>query len=201
MTEPWITVGLGIGGYLAGSIPFGVLISRMLGAVDPRTAGSRNIGFTNVLRVGGKTAGILTLTGDIAKGWIVAALAVQLIQSWPVALAIAATPVLGHLFPVFLSFHGGKGVATAFGVLVGVRPGVGWAVVAIWLLTAAVWRYSSGAAVAAFALLPLVVVVARGDLPFVVFSVILSLVILARHRGNIQRLWQGNEPKIGQRAA
>lgn len=201
MEPTWPAVGLAAGGYLLGSIPFGVLVSRALGGIDPRTAGSKNIGFTNVLRVGGKTAGILTLLGDIAKGWLVAALAVWLYGQTPLALAIAATPILGHVFPIFLGFHGGKGVATAFGVLVGVRPLVGLAVVGIWLLTAGLWRYSSGAAVMAFAALPAVAALVDANPAFVGFCTAVSAAVLIRHRGNIVRLWQGTEPKMGQRAA
>lgn len=197
-SSEWLSVGLAIGGYLVGSIPFGVIVSRCLGAPDPRTMGSRNIGFTNVLRVAGKKAGVLTLLGDLGKGWVVGWLAVQTVAPEAWILAIALTPILGHLYPVFLTFRGGKGVATAIGVVTGVAPTIGLGLIAIWLLTAALWRYSSGAALAAFGSLPILGVLAGKSWQFLTFSVIVTGLIVVRHRGNIVRLWNGSEPKIGQ---
>jgi glycerol-3-phosphate acyltransferase PlsY len=194
----WLPILLALGGYLAGSVPFGIVVSKCLGAPDPRTAGSRNIGFTNVLRVSGKKAGILTLAGDMGKGWAVGWLAVHTIDHETWILAIALCPVLGHLLPVFLRFQGGKGVATAMGAVGGIAPPVGLGLITIWLLTAALWRYSSGAALAAFCALPILAVLAGKDGQFLVFTLILSGIILARHSGNIARLWHGTEPKIGQ---
>jgi glycerol-3-phosphate acyltransferase PlsY len=194
----WLPILLALGGYLAGSVPFGIVVSKCLGAPDPRTAGSRNIGFTNVLRVSGKKAGILTLAGDMGKGWAVGWLAVHTIDHETWILAIALCPVLGHLLPVFLRFQGGKGVATAMGAVGGIAPPVGLGLIAIWLLTAALWRYSSGAALAAFCALPILAVLAGKDGQFLVFTLVLSGIILARHSGNIARLWHGTEPKIGQ---
>lgn len=197
-TSDWLPIGLAIGGYLAGSIPFGIVVSRCMGAPDPRTAGSRNIGFTNVLRVAGKKAGLLTLLGDMGKGWVVGWLAVQTIDREAWILAIALTPILGHLFSVFLKFQGGKGVATAIGAVGGIAPPLGLGLIAIWLLTAALWRYSSGAALAAFCSLPILGMLAGKSWPFLTFAVIVTGLIVARHRGNIVRLWYGSEPKIGQ---
>ena len=157
----WLPILLAIGGYLAGSVPFGIVVSKCLGAPDPRTAGSRNIGFTNVLRVSGKKAGLLTLAGDMGKGWAVGWLAVHTIDHETWILAIALCPVLGHLLPVFLRFQGGKGVATAIGAVGGIAPPVGLGLIAIWLLTAALWRYSSGAALAAFCTLPILAEIGR----------------------------------------
>jgi len=113
----WPLIAMMIGGYLLGSIPFGIVVSKCLGAVDPRTAGSRNIGFTNVLRVSGKRAGILTLMGDLGKGWLVGWLATFVTDHtwWP--WAIALSPIVGHLYSIYLRFRGGKGVATALGVM------------------------------------------------------------------------------------
>src|SRR5574340_1350964 len=111
-----------IGGYLLGSVPFGVLVSKWLEAADPRKTGSRNVGFTNVLRTSGLRAGVLTLIGDMGKGWFVGWLATKLFQDEAFVLLVAATPVLGHVFSIFLNFRGGKGVATALGSLVGVDP-------------------------------------------------------------------------------
>ena len=194
----WLPILLALGGYLAGSVPFGIVVSKCLGAPDPRTAGSRNIGFTNVLRVSGKKAGILTLAGDMGKGWAAGWLAVHTIDHETWILAIALCPVLGHLLPVFLRFQGGKGVATAMGAVGGIAPPVGLGLVAIWLLTAALWRYSSGAALAAFCTLPILAVLAGKSGQFLLFTLVLSGIILARHSGNIARLWHGTEPKIGQ---
>jgi glycerol-3-phosphate acyltransferase PlsY len=189
---------LGIGGYLAGSIPFGIVVSKCLGAPDPRTAGSRNIGFTNVLRVSGKKAGLLTLAGDMGKGWAVGWLATQTVENEAWVLGIALCAILGHLFPVFLRFQGGKGVATAIGAVAGVALPVGLGLIAIWLLTAALWRYSSGAALAAFLSLPLLGLLAGRGGAFLIFSVIVTGLIGFRHKANIVRLWHGTEPKIGQ---
>jgi len=197
----WFPILLTLGGYLAGSIPFGIVVSKCLGAPDPRTAGSRNIGFTNVLRVSGKAAGLLTLAGDMGKGWGIGWLATQTmdVETW--VLGIALTPILGHLFPIFLKFQGGKGVATAIGAVGGIAPAVGLGLVAIWLVTAALWRYSSGAALAAFCSLPFLGVLVGKGLPFVIFTLVVTGLIGVRHRGNIVRLWHGTEPKIGQSAS
>lgn len=202
MTSPspneWLLIILAISGYLLGSVPFGIVVSKCLGLQDPRAAGSRNIGFTNVLRVSGKKAGLLTLVGDMGKGWAVGWLAAQTMDHEAWVLGIALCPILGHLFPVFLGFQGGKGVATAIGAVGGVAPLIGLELIAIWLLTAALWRYSSGAALAAFCSLPLLGILAgRGEL-FLVFSLIVAGLVGARHKGNIARLWRGTEPKIGQ---
>jgi glycerol-3-phosphate acyltransferase PlsY len=201
MLADWLPALLAIVGYLVGSIPSGVVISRWLGAIDPRTAGSHNIGFTNVLRVSGKKAGVLTLLADLGKGWLVAWAAGRLIDVEVPALVVAGMPILGHLYPVFLGFRGGKGVATAFGVFLGLAPQVGGMAIGIWLCTAAIWRYSSGAAIAAFTLLPMLAAALGPSRAFTGFSMIVSAVILHRHRTNIQRLLKGTEPRIGQRSS
>jgi len=194
----WLPAILAIVGYLIGSIPFGIVVSRCLGVPDPRTAGSRNIGFTNVLRVSGKKAGLLTLVGDMGKGWAVGWLATQTMDHEAWVLGVAVCPILGHLFPAFLGFRGGKGVATAIGAVGGVAPLIGLELIAIWLLTAALWRYSSGAALASFCSLPLLGILAGMGGRFLVFSLVVAGLIGVRHRGNIERLWHGTEPKIGQ---
>ena len=194
----WLSLAMVLGGYLLGSIPFGVVVARCLGTIDPRTAGSHNIGFTNVLRVAGKKAGLLTLAGDVGKGWVVAWTALQTInhESW--LYAVAASPIIGHLYPVFLTFHGGKGVATALGAIIGIAPWVGTSLFVIWILTAGMWRYSSMAAIAAFAAFPFIAVGLNEGRAFVVFSLVVSTSILIKHKENIIRLWNGTEPKIGQ---
>lgn len=187
-----------LGGYLLGAIPFGVVVCRALGRPDPRTVGSRNIGFTNVLRVAGKDAGLLTLLCDMGKGWVAGWGAGQVFGNRWIVLAIAFAPVVGHLFSVFMRFRGGKGVATALGAILGVEPVLGGMLLAVWVGSAARWRYSSGAAIAAFTLFPLVALL-RGDRPLVVFAFLVSGAILLRHRDNMRRLWNGTEPKIGKR--
>ena len=124
MPDVLVVAILTVLGYLIGSIPFGVVISRLLGTTDPRTAGSRNVGFTNVLRVGGKRAGILTLIGDLGKGWIAAWTAGQLLHDETAILAVALSVIVGHLHSLFLGFKGGKGVATALGAVLGLLHGV-----------------------------------------------------------------------------
>jgi glycerol-3-phosphate acyltransferase PlsY len=194
----WLPVAMAVAGYLLGSIPFGILVSKALGAPDPRTAGSRNIGFTNVLRLSGKAAGFLTLAGDAGKGLLVSWIAAQNLEA-PMVLLVALTPVLGHLYSVFLRFRGGKGVATAMGSVTGVDPLLGLLMLTVWLMTAAIWRYSSGAALAACLALPLGALAAGRPWFFVAFTVVLSGLIVSRHLGNIQRLWAGMEPKLGEK--
>jgi glycerol-3-phosphate acyltransferase PlsY len=194
----WLPALMAIGGYLLGSIPFGVLVAKCLGTADPRTAGSRNIGFTNVLRVSGKKAGLLTLVGDVGKGWVVGWVAALTLTDETMVLAVTVCPILGHLFPVFLGFRGGKGVATALGAVAGVAPGLGLVMLTVWLATAAIWRYSSGAALAAFAALPIGSFLMGKTWQFQTFAWLICGLILLRHIDNIKRLWQGAEPKIGQ---
>lgn len=188
---------MAVGGYLLGSIPFGLIVAKCLGTVDPRTAGSRNIGFTNVLRLSGKTAGVLTLAGDMGKGWLVAWIAAQMFDREEVVAVIALTPIVGHLYSVFLGFRGGKGVATAMGAVLGMAPSVGLLVILVWLVTVAAWRYSSGAALAAFGVLPFVALLLGRSWIFVSFGVVVSGLIVVRHRENVVRLWRGTEPRIG----
>ncbi|TAJ22583.1 MAG: glycerol-3-phosphate 1-O-acyltransferase [Nitrospirae bacterium] len=197
-TLDWLPVGMAVAGYLLGSIPFGVIVAKCLGAVDPRTAGSRNIGFTNVLRVSGKKAGLLTLAGDIGKGWLVGWAALHTLDQEAAVLGVTLCPILGHLHSVFLRFQGGKGVATAMGAVAGVAPAIGLTMLAVWLATAAIWRYSSGAALAAFAALPVMAVAFGHSAAFQVFAWLVSGMITFRHKENIRRLWQGIESKIGQ---
>jgi len=188
---------MAVGGYVVGSIPFGVVVSKILGTVDPRTAGSRNIGFTNVLRVSGIQAGALTLIGDAGKGLLIAWLGARILENEPAVLLVASTPVIGHLYSAFLSFKGGKGVATAIGAVTGVAPLVGGSILGLWLLGLASTRISSVGAMVAFTGLPFVALAFAKSAVFLVFTVGLSLLILMRHRGNIARLVTGNEPRIG----
>ena len=195
----WLSAMLTIAAYAVGSIPFGIVVSRCLGTPDPRTAGSCNIGFTNVLRVGGKTAGLLTLVGDFGKGWLMAWIAMHLIGR-PVALVIGLSVILGHLLSMFLRFRGGKGVATAFGAVLGLEPALGVALVLVWVVGLMLTGYSSGAAIGSFVLFPVLAVTWTHDAAFVLFAVVVSALILLRHKGNIIRLWKGTEPRMRRRS-
>jgi acyl phosphate:glycerol-3-phosphate acyltransferase len=186
-------------GYLLGAIPFGIVVSKAIGLPDPRTVGSKNVGFTNVLRVSGKTAGILTLLGDMGKGWMLSWAAMQWLTVEWFIMVVALSPILGHLFSPFLGFKGGKGVATAMGAVLGLSPSIGLLLLLIWLGAVAIWRYSSGGALAAFACLPVVAIVNEQRQEFLVFSLLVSGLIWTKHKDNIVRLWKGTESKIGQK--
>ena len=188
-------------GYLLGAIPVGIVAGRALGGIDPREAGTRNIGFTNVLRVAGKAAGVVTLIGDMGKGALAVLIARHLLgvagSDWELAGGSAA--ILGHMFPVFLRFKGGKGVATALGVLLAVDWTVGGSVVVVWLMSAAIWRISSLAALLAFGSLPLWVWLFHPTAPMAMFAIGTTALIAFRHRDNIGRLLAGTETRVGMR--
>jgi glycerol-3-phosphate acyltransferase PlsY len=143
MDHPGLVAAFAVVGYLLGAIPFGVVVSKALGLPDPRTVGSKNVGFTNVLRVSGTKAGVLTLLGDMGKGWLLGWAAMQWLTDESFIMVVAISPILGHLFSPFLGFKGGKGVATAVGAVLGLSPSIGLLVLLIWLGTVAIWRYSS----------------------------------------------------------
>ena len=194
------TLLLVLGGYLLGSVPFGLLIGWGRG-VDIRERGSRNIGATNVLRVLGKAEAAATLLLDGLKGAapVLAARALAADDAWVAAAGLSA--FLGHCFPVFLRFRGGKGVATGLGAVLAALPLVGLTAVLVWLLTALCFRYSSLAALVSAASLP-VATAAWGERgPLLAFTAALAALIVVRHHENIRRLWRGEEQKIGQRAA
>jgi len=187
------------GAYLLGSVPFGLLIARLRGGVDLRRVGSGNIGATNVLRVVGKGAAALTLVGDIGKGALAVAIGRTLGVS-PFILAMTAlAAVVGHLLPVFLGFRGGKGVATTLGAVLAAMPAVGVLLLLIWIAVAAIWRYSSLAALVAAACLPVLAWLLDGRPVMVILGGTLFFLVLLRHRDNISRLWRGTEGKIGQK--
>lgn len=198
MEQQGLIAGLAIFGYLLGAIPFGIVVSKAMGLPDPRTVGSKNVGFTNVLRVSGKQAGILTLIGDMGKGWVMGFAATQLLQDEWTILLVALAPFLGHLFSPFLGFKGGKGVATALGSVLGVAPLIGLLLLLAWIGAVTLWRYSSGGALTAFALFPIIAALVRPSAAFFVFSVVVSGLIVIKHKGNIERLWKGTESKMGQ---
>jgi glycerol-3-phosphate acyltransferase PlsY len=182
--------------YLLGSIPFGVVVTRLGGAPDPRQIGSGNIGATNVLRSGRRGLALLTLIGDGGKGALAVLLARHVLGADAGALAGGAA-FLGHLFPVFLGFKGGKGVATFFGVALAAAWPVGVAAGLIWILMALCFRWSSLAALtAAVAAPPLSVLFGEGAALLALFILMAALIVL-RHQANIGRLVRGEEPKIG----
>lgn len=186
-----------VAAYLLGSVPFAMIAAKLFGLADPRTYGSGNPGATNVLRTGNKKAALFTLIGDALKGWVAVFVAQQAGLS-PLAVGLVALAVFfGHLFPVFLRFKGGKGVATAAGVLLALDPLLGLAVLATWLLVAYVSRYSSLAALIAAVSAPLYMVLLHGaDGHFAVIMAI-ALALIAKHWPNLQRLMAGQESKIG----
>lgn len=188
--------------YLLGSISFGVLASRLFHLPDPRSYGSKNPGATNVLRSGKQGAALFTLVGDVGKGWAAVVLARYLGSGVDVdATALTGLAVfLGHLFPIFLGFKGGKGVATALGVLLGFDPWMGLLSAAIWITVAVVWRISSLAALAAAALAPIYALFFLGLDQRTAVVFIMSLLLIWRHKSNIESLLSGTEPRIGKQS-
>ncbi len=181
-------------GYLCGSIPFGILLTRLTGGPDLRAMGSGNIGATNVLRTGRKGLAAATLVGDVLKG-TAAVLITGYFLGHDFAIAAAAGAFLGHLFPVWLRFRGGKGVATYIGVLIGLAWPAAIVFCVVWLAVAALSRYSSLAALVASAATP-IFLWWRGDLKTAGLFLVLSVVLWVTHRANIARLLQGTEGKI-----
>ena len=183
--------------YLLGSVPFAVLSSRLFGLADPRTYGSGNPGATNVLRSGNKKAALVTLLGDALKGWLAVFLAQHFGLGDATIALVALAVFLGHLFPLFLKFKGGKGVATAAGVLLALDPWLGLLTLATWLLVAYVSRYSSLAALLAALLAPLYAATLHGADNLFGVVVLIALALIAKHWGNLQRLMAGQEGRIG----
>lgn len=186
-----------IAAYLVGSIPFAMISSKIFGLADPRTYGSGNPGATNVLRSGNKKAALFTLIGDVLKGTLAVVVAKQMgLDDTTIAL-VALAVFLGHLYPVFLGFKGGKGVATAAGVLFALDPLLGAAVAGTWLLVAYISRYSSLAALVAAAAAPLIAALMHGATNQTIVVGILGMALIGKHWQNIQRLLAGQESKIG----
>ncbi len=183
--------------YLLGSVSSGVVVARMLGLQDPRETGSKNPGATNLLRYGGKAAAALTLAGDILKG-VIAVLVARAVTDDAVILALVGLAVfIGHLWPVFFGFRGGKGVATALGVWLALNPWVGLALIATWIAMALLFRYSSLSALTAAVIAPLYVYLFMPQPAYLVMMVAMSALLVFRHRANIARLLAGTETKIG----
>lgn len=184
--------------YLLGSISCAILVCRALSLPDPRENGSGNPGTTNVLRLGGKKAAAMTLAGDMLKGLLPVALANLLgLQQWAVALTALAA-FLGHLYPVFFKFKGGKGVATALGALLGAHWVTGLLAIALWIATCLIFKMSSLAALVTFAAAPLLLLVG-GYKTLALAFVVLGALLFYQHRGNISRLLAGTEPKLGEK--
>lgn len=181
--------------YLLGGVPFGLVMAKMFGLPDPRTIGSGNIGATNVLRTGSKPAALATVLLDSSKG-LVAVLIARLIAGEDAAQLAGLSAFLGHIFPVWLKFKGGKGVATFLGTLLGIAPFVGLAAMAIWLVSFLISRISSLSALMAAAFAPITAVfLGHGDASLVAF--VMAIVLFAAHWANIKRLRAGEEPRFG----
>ena len=190
-----------VAAYLLGSISFAILSSLLFGLADPRSYGSKNPGATNVLRSGNKAAAIFTLIGDTMKGWLAVFLAKEFGAQYGIGTAavglIALAVFFGHLYPVFLKFKGGKGVATAAGVLLAIDPALGLATLGTWLCIAFTFRYSSLAALVAAASAPLYAFFFWGGSSLVLPVAIIAMALIVKHWQNLQRLMAGTEPKIG----
>ena len=208
--QAFLPVAAALLGYLVGSLSFAVIVSRAMGLNDPRTYGSKNPGATNVLRSGSKAAAVVTLVLDAAKGWLPVALVQWFGQQYGLGEGTMAMTGLaafvGHLYPVFFRFVGGKGVATALGVLLGISPLLGLAVAVTWLAMAWFFRYSSLASLTAAVAAPIVYVLADGQAWYLDKSVLLSLSVMSlllmyRHAENIGRLARGTESRLGGKKA
>ncbi len=183
--------------YLFGSVSSAIVVARLMGLPDPRTVGSRNPGATNILRYGGKLAAAATLFGDVLKGVVPVVLAQALTGDTWLLAATAFGAFLGHLYPVFFGFHGGKGVATALGVWLALDPWIALLLVATWLATAAVFRYSSLAALVATALAPVYVAWRLPGAAPLALALVMGALLFLRHKDNIRRLLAGQESRIG----
>jgi len=183
--------------YLLGAIPFGLLFSRWLTGKDPRQHGSGNIGATNALRTGGKVVGILTLSADIAKGALPVVAAVVLEAGDAIVAAVALAAFLGHIFPVYLAFKGGKGVATMYGVLIPWLPLTALLSFVIWFIVFRLTRYVSLASILAGLALPLLAWGLQASVYAIDLCAALSIIMVLRHHANIRRLLAGEEPKTG----
>ena len=201
--SPALIAAAVIGGYLLGSIPFGVIATRLGGAGDVRDIGSGSIGATNVLRTGRKDLAAITLLGDGGKGAVAVLIAWLATRESPgeaqavLTSIAAASAFLGHLFPVWLKFKGGKGVATFFGTLLAAAWPVGIAAGATWLVVAFLFRISSLAGLTAVALAPVFAFVFHRGLPIIYLTLFMAVLVFFRHADNIRRLLKGEEPRIG----
>ena len=203
--ETLYSAGAILAAYLIGSLSFAVIVSRVMGLSDPRTYGSGNPGATNVLRSGSKKAAVLTLLLDALKGYV----PVMLVDRFGAAVGMGSGTValvglaafLGHLWPVFFRFQGGKGVATAAGVLLALNPWLGLATLLTWVIVAVFFRYSSLASLVSAAFAPFYQLLIWGPSAYVLTMAVMSLLLVYRHSANIKKLLAGTESKLGQKAA
>lgn len=202
MAEPWRVVVALLLAYLVGAFPSGWLLVKWLAQVDVRTVGSGNVGATNVTRAAGFRAGLVVLLLDVAKGLI----AVWAIAPWivpsanlTVRLGCGLAAILGHDFPIFLRFRGGKGVATTLGVLCAAEPLVGCIALLVWAVGFLVWRYVSVGSLAAAVTIPIAQFLRRDSMPVICLGVLMALLMALRHRANIERLLAGTEHRVGRR--
>ncbi len=186
-----------VGAYLVGSIAFGILVSKLYGLPDPRTVGSGNIGATNVARSGKKMAAILTLLGDVFKGWFPVWIALQSGMLMWVVSGVGLAVFFGHLYPIYHGFKGGKGVATALGVMLAISSWLGLAALATWLVVFSASRYSSLSAIVAALLAPVYAWYLLPYQDYIVTVVVMSVFLIWRHRSNIQKLVAGTESGFG----
>jgi len=194
MTDSTITmIGLLLFAYLIGSLSSAILLSKLMGFTDPRTDGSNNPGATNVLRIAGKKAAFITLAGDCLKGLIPVLLAHWLVDDGFVVALTGFSAFLGHCFPLYFGFKGGKGVATAIAVSVGFEWMIGVIIIVIWLLFARVFKISSLAAIIAFTTLPVLIYWREASAMTTAVFTMMSIILIWRHKSNIQRLLQGDE--------
>jgi glycerol-3-phosphate acyltransferase PlsY len=188
---------LAVGAYLIGSLSAAIITCKLMGLPDPRTQGSRNPGATNVMRIAGKKTAALVLLGDMLKGLIPLLAARAFGVEDHILAAVGLAAFLGHLYPIYFGFHGGKGVATSLGILLGLSWLLAAAVLATWLFMARVFRISSLSALTAAIAAPLYTWILLDSPPLLVMVCVISTMLLWRHRGNIQRLINGAEDKIG----
>ncbi|MBI5588757.1 MAG: glycerol-3-phosphate 1-O-acyltransferase PlsY [Deltaproteobacteria bacterium] len=190
----WILVPLA---YLLGSVPMGILVVKALGGVDPRTAGSKNIGATNVGRTSGRLPGVLTLAGDMLKGAVPVFTALHLYPEPPFVAAVGLAAFVGHLWPVFLGFSGGKGVATALGVMIVTAPVPTLLCAIVFIAAVLLKRYVSLGSIVSAAMLPVFLSFFPRSKPYMPMGVIIAILIIIKHKENIKRLAEGRENKIG----
>jgi glycerol-3-phosphate acyltransferase PlsY len=192
-TTTLTTIGLIVSAYLLGSISSAILLSKIMGFSDPRSEGSKNPGATNVLRIAGKKAAFFTLVGDCLKGLVPVLIAHWLTDDNVVIALTGFSAFLGHCFPLYFGFKGGKGVATAIAVCVGYEWLIGVIIIVIWLLFAKVFKISSLAAIISFAILPALIYWQDASWATTAIFALMSAILIWRHKGNIQRLLQGTE--------
>lgn len=182
--------------YMTGSISSAIIVCRLFSLPDPRTTGSQNPGATNVMRLGGRTAALLTLGGDVLKG-LLPVLVVKFLGLTTLSISLAAFGAfLGHLYPLFFNFKGGKGVATALGVILGLKPMVALCALGVWFVVFAISKISSLSALTAALCAPLFLYLFQAPIPIVITVILIDLLLIIRHRANIGRLLRGEEGKI-----